>query len=856
MALRYYIEPETLRGVEWRLEIHDSDFADAATEVTGGPDGFSMDYEGDAGEPYTPIFPSSLTFDFLIEGSGHEAFLSELVNAREERFSIVVKRGSGLPVEWVGWLVPDQIIQKDEAFPYHCSLYAVDGIARMKDIDYVDPDTGNPFSGRETFLEHFYHCFDHIGLMSLAGVTMPTIRFRTNVNLYDTSMVTTTSPVAQAEADHDRFITKDGEGNSEYFSVYDVLVALSNRFGARLLFTRGAYTLLQVGELEKTTQTFHTYNAAGALIGTESAVDIDTDIDYSTESGAKKRRGGTYSFLQPLKKVCVDYHHITSNNKATGLSWPSAGTGYVTLPGKLLVDDVDTTQINLVLNFKVKSNITVVASNTAYPIHKYVFKVFVKVGSYYLKRNVTGSFYNVVPDEAQWWTGSEQYIETHSAVITQLTNLDEIWFQLKITSPFLSPGFADDQNIELKILLDRVEIPGLGNLAYNAFYQITDPNYSGTVNWNLPYPVVKVENEGLGLNPDSNTLRTCAIDSEDGNTGVEFYDVWLGDGPAPFSVSRITVGGLATAAWQIGGTGDTYTLDEWLATEILSIRQTAAKVFQGTVLSQSFFPYFRMVNGSTAYWPLRLSFSAFRDEWSGEFVKIGRVVNIQTTTPVPLPGGPIRPPKAGDPPPGPPVPPDPGPPVPVPQNEAEIKINPFTLGDALAGATLDGDAVAALVNTPTPNELTIDPVSFAFAKAGDKFKLIDPASGQNQLLTVAVDYVPGASVLKITEDLTADYPHNSLLVNAFRFTASNPVGFAEQFTNVTATFVTLTAGTLPNPAVVSSSEIIRRVKVYRGGGGAIRSLYNVTGGFTIDYALSRINFDEKLRSENVLVEVI
>lgn len=854
MALRYYIEPETLRGVEWRLEIHDSDFVGTATEVTGGPEGFGVDYEGDTGEPYTPVFPSSLTFDFLIEDSGHEGFLSQLVNAREERFSVVLKRGSGLPVEWAGWLIPDQIIQKDEAFPYHCSLYAVDGIARMKDVDYVDPVTGNPFTGRETFLEHFYHCFDHIGLMSLAGVTMPTVRFRTNVNLYDTGMVTTTSPVAQAEADHDRFINKDDEGNAEYFSVYDVLDALCMRFGARLMFSRGAYTLLQVGELENTTQNFHTYNAAGALIGTESAVDIDIDIDYSTESGAKKRRGGTYSFLQPLKKVCIDYNHITSNNKATGLSWPSAGTGYRTLPGKLLVDAVDTTQINLVLNFKVKSNITVVAANTAYPIHKYVFKVFVKVGAYYLKRNVTGNFYNVVPEEAFWWTGSEQYIETHSAVITQLTNLEDIWFQLKITSPFLSPGFADGQNIELKILLDRVEIPGLGNLSYNSFFQITDPDYSGTINWNLPQPVVKVENEGLGLNPDSNTLRTCAVDDEDGNTGVEFYDVWLGDGPAPFSVSRLTVGGLATAAWQVGGTGTTYTIDEWLAREILSIRQTAAKVFQGTVLSQGYSPYYRIVNGSTAYWPLRLSFSAFRDEWTGEFVKVGRVFTISTTTPVSLPGGPIKPPKVGDPPAPPPT--WPGPPVSVPVNETEGLLAPYTLGEAIASATLDGDAVAALVNAPTPNELTIDPVSFAFAKAGDKFKLINPGNGQNQLLTVAVDYVPGAATLKITEDLTDDYPHDSLLMNAFRFTTVNPVGWAEQFTGVTGTFVTVTAGTLPNPAVVSAAEIVRRVKVYRGGGGAIRSLYNVTGGFTIDYALSRINFDEKLRSENVLVEVI
>ena len=46
------------------------------------------------------------------------------------------------------------------------------------------------------------------------------------------------------------------------------------------------------------------------------------------------------------------------------------------------------------------------------------------------------------------------------------------------------------------------------------------------------------------------------------------------------------------------------------------------------------------------------------------------------------------------------------------------------------------------------------------------------------------------------------------------------------------------------------------MKVWRGGGAGLRAFYNVTGGFTITYATNRITFDEKLRAETVLVEVI
>lgn len=836
MALRYYIEPTTLRGEDWRLEIHDTDWESAAAEINGDSAGFVLDYEGDASDPFNPVFPSSLTFNFLVETAGHETFLNTLAGAREERFSVVLKRGAGLPVDWVGFIVTDQIQQRDAYFPYHTTLYAVDGFARMKDREYRDFTTGDPYTGRVTLLEHLYNCIEHINLMGI--VTMPATRFRSNCNLYSEDMVTTTDPLAQAEIDHARFYEKDNEGKTTYFTVFDVMESICRLFGARLLFTRGAYTFMQTGEMDNATQKFRKFDEDGLLIGTDTGVDIDIDIDYSTEAGAKKRAGGNYTYLQALKEACVDYHHVTSNNRAIGVSYNSVNGPLIptTLPGAVVVDADDTTNIEFIINFSVRTTNLDPANvgYSSYPPHRYKFRVTLKLGTIHLKRNITVSnIYDIQPEDAIW-SFSTEYVEVFSPIINQALEGQEVPFQLKINTPYLLTSY-NNLPISIEVELQHIAGPAIPSTLVEMVTQ-----FPPTFAWKTEAISLIVKEEGFGSNPDFETLRHCAYDSEPGNTLPHYIDTHFGDGPQPYSLSRITVDGDNTALWKIGGTGTGYPINERLARDVMAIRQIPLRVFQGTLIDKGFYPYYRFVDGSNAYWPLRLSLSAFTDEWSGEFVKIGRVFTPAVIDPpfpphVPLPG---------------PVVPQPPPKVPLSPFTSPVDV--YTILDAIGLAELDGEAVASVVNTPDPNELTIDPASFAFAKAGDKFKLIDPGSGKSQLVTIAEDYVPFSTTLKITEDLTDDYPHKSMLVAAFKYMTGSPTGFTQQLDSQTGTFVTVTLGTLPDPAVVSATEIKRRVKVFRSG---IRVAYNTADGYTITYATNRINFADKLRSEHVIVEV-
>ncbi|RMF30106.1 MAG: hypothetical protein D6765_03570, partial [Bacteroidetes bacterium] len=618
-------------------------FVGSAAEIDGGPEGVVMDYEGDPNDPFHPIVGSSLTFEFLVEDSSHETFLNEVAAAREGRFMVVLKRGSGLPVEWVGYLVSDQIQQRDEYFPYHTTLFAVDGIARLRDIEYKNPATGNPYTGRQTWLQHLYNVMEHIGTTGV--VTMPNIRFRHNINLFDVAMNTAADPLTQVDCDHEVFKGKDNEGNEEIWSVYDVLFYLCNRFNATFRHVQGGFALFRTAEFENSTQKVYNYDANQVLVSTDPAASFDVTIDYSTAGAPVKRRGGVLTYLQPLKRLCVDYEHLTQNNRAFGLSWPGAGTDYVALPGAVTVDDDTSTQLKLVMNFKVKSFVTVTIGTFAYPIHRYFFKIYVRInGNSWLKRTLSGDFYNLTPETASW-SSLESYVEVVSPIINPQNNGEDVLFQLNILSPYLTTTM-NGGTIDLKIILDRVERTD-GTAMVNG----AGPFYNATLTWLLKNPVVEVLDEGLGNNPDTNIKRTCAYDSTSGNTAEHIVRVKLGDGPMPYTVSRMQVSGTDTTSWKLNGTGTGYPLDERIAREIMEIRQRPVPVFQVTALTELFGPLKRLVDGSSAYVPLRLRWSSKNDEWAGEFVRIARVFTPTSDPPIDLGFPPGGLPGSGEPPP-------------------------------------------------------------------------------------------------------------------------------------------------------------------------------------------------------------
>jgi hypothetical protein len=76
--------------------------------------------------------------------------------------------------------------------------------------------------------------------------------------------------------------------------------------------------------------------------------------------------------------------------------------------------------------------------------------------------------------------------------------------------------------------------------------------------------------------------------------------------------------------------------------------------------------------------------------------------------------------------------------------------------------------------------------------------------------------------------------------------------YSQTFTNVSAAFVTVTNGTLPDPTAKTANEINQLLQVYRGG---LRLVYGDNGdnGYTITTATNRITPNLAFGGETVLV---
>ncbi|RMH71153.1 MAG: hypothetical protein D6683_14765, partial [Actinomyces sp.] len=354
---------------------------------------------------------------------------------------------------------------------------------------------------------------------------------------------------------------RDSEGNERIWSVYEVLEALARRFNARFFHENGAWCLFQVGNYTGTFQTIYNYDASQTLISTDT-VDLDVTVDYASGT-VLKRRGGVRTYLPALKRVCVDYHHITHQNRAWGLLWPTATNDYQSLPGPLYVDTLNSTQLRLQFNFTCKTFLTVTDSSYTYPVHRYWFKMYVRLNNaFWLKRHGSGTFNNITYEQPAWQV-VEDYIDIVSPIITEDLDGTGVQFQFSIYTPYISTA-ASGGPIEIKLVLDRITQwdntvlwDASGQTSWPA-YPITTAWYTASFDWRAADNVVQVLNGGLGDNPDSETRRTCAYDSTAGNTEELYVDVFIGDGPAPFSVSRMEVNGTRTSSWKIGTTGTAY----------------------------------------------------------------------------------------------------------------------------------------------------------------------------------------------------------------------------------------------------------------------------------------------------------
>lgn len=179
----------------------------------------------------------------------------------------VVGGSSGYELKWLGYLISSNFSEPYTRPPYPVSLVATDGLADLKNYDFVDKD-GNKY--RE----------DLITLQAINEILAKTelkINVQSAINRYEVEMDTSSidDPLNQCEFNPETFY----HGNT-ISNCYDVLSEIIKPFGARILQRNGKWCIYSIEEFVDDAN-YREFNTESLLVsnGTfDEIVDIDKPI--------------------------------------------------------------------------------------------------------------------------------------------------------------------------------------------------------------------------------------------------------------------------------------------------------------------------------------------------------------------------------------------------------------------------------------------------------------------------------------------------------------------------------------------------------------------------------------------------
>lgn len=167
-------------------------------------------------------------------------------------------------LKWIGYLISSNYSEAYLAAPYPVTIVATDGLADLKNYDYLDKD------------ENKYRD-DQITIKAIAEVLSKTdlnINIQCAINRFEEDMSTTASddPLVQCKFDPNTFYHE-----GEISKCSDVLSEILKPFGARILQRNGKWCIYSVEEFV-TSAAYREFTSNGLLI-TNGTIDDVVDID-------------------------------------------------------------------------------------------------------------------------------------------------------------------------------------------------------------------------------------------------------------------------------------------------------------------------------------------------------------------------------------------------------------------------------------------------------------------------------------------------------------------------------------------------------------------------------------------------
>ena len=149
-GIKYQCEFYSNNGSRYRMNLYHVDYSGTTIPFLAGPEGFQLTYEGNTDSVYQTIKASSMQFDFVITEAptttGNPTtgnIYDDLLSNNENKMFVIVQQYTGSVWRnfWAGDIIDDTVEIQDAPYPVQIRIKATDGIAKMKQKEYV-PITG------------------------------------------------------------------------------------------------------------------------------------------------------------------------------------------------------------------------------------------------------------------------------------------------------------------------------------------------------------------------------------------------------------------------------------------------------------------------------------------------------------------------------------------------------------------------------------------------------------------------------------------------------------------------------------------------------------------------------------------
>ena len=326
----FYTSYKSYNGWEYYMEFFVRDYTGAPSEISLGQGGPVISYDTDTEDRDNPILASQMEIPFIVNTGSQNSFIDNLRDTYKEQdvyVHLYKSTSANVSPLWSGFLLMDLSDKEDVWYPFEVKLKATDGIALLKDRDFVKDGATKPYIntdmnwGPGRFTYWIGKILQKVGSATSAEGSHANPHFRTSVNWYNSQHTGTgqsVDPLYNTQVKASWTHESDDNGNYTPMSCYDVLKELMKSWHCRIVYWNHVFWIIQIPEynalpggtnLNPDNIPTRIYTLGGTPNGDEAYVGSLYNSIYQLSTGVEieKLTGTKYQFYPRLKSVTAQY---------------------------------------------------------------------------------------------------------------------------------------------------------------------------------------------------------------------------------------------------------------------------------------------------------------------------------------------------------------------------------------------------------------------------------------------------------------------------------------------------------------------------------------------------------------------